>query len=302
MKKKLLASSLILLTARIFADPATIPPPVCSNCGDNPIAWRKAHQVVDNTPPGLEAYQAYTFPPGSFQQRLRGNFWWLTGFYITPQIGYSFLNITDIKPPPFFDIAESSASGRLFTTGVALGYQIRPCGGILSRVELQYLHRGDVDYNANPFLLSPPIVIPNSINSTYSNDVVYLKAYYDFNLGYPVQPYIQGGGGLSFNHITGNATFDVFQTDVDNTSTFGAAEAGLGVRYNIVPSFWLDLGYQFEYLGKLRWDIQFPNPFSPPDTFDESIKSRFIYSNTILFGLTWQPMPKCPDDSDSCTS
>ena len=82
--------------------------------------------------------------------------------------------------------------------------------GIFSRVEIAYLPRFGMTYNASPYLnFGTPTIpnpIPNALTSKVTSQVLFAKVYDDFKFGIPIIPYIQGGAGATINSTSGNAS------------------------------------------------------------------------------------------------
>lgn len=260
-------------------------------------------------PPPMDAYMAYQAPKAPVQERVQNAAWFLRGWYLTGQAGYSWVSVNNISnttatsdnfgttPNP----VKTSTSATKFMPGIAIGYQFRN-SGIFSRVELAGQSRTNISYNANPFI---PAVngVTSSINSDIRSYTLLAKFYDDFDFGSPIVPYIQLGVGAAFNKTSANSNINisvisvppinlVFNGSGDETTTNLAADAGLGARYRLSPNFLFDLGYEFDYLGPANWNINYTLTSNPNPQTTINLKSKYLYSNTIYAGLTWMPMPK----------
>lgn len=254
----------------------------------------------DLPPPPLSAYMAYQNPKPPIQERAQNTLYFLTGWYVTGMLTYSFLNVNSIEnatPLPVGEVGPTIAtqdfSERKIAPGVAIGYQFRP-SGFLSRAEIAYLPRPNLTYNVNP-LFNPLVGVQSNINSNLSIHPVLLKFYSDFNFDAPIIPYIQAGVGASFNRTSGDADitlgippgpFVTEQRSGSSTLTQFAWDVGLGARWHVAPPIFLDLGYEFDSLGKARWEL------AGGGLTTLELESGNIYSNTILLGITWMPLAK----------
>lgn len=307
MKKKLLASSLIFIAAQVIADPVTLPPPVCTSCTDDPVAYRAAVTKYKNScaaPAGLSSYLAYCLP-GSCMSRISSDFWWVPrGLYFTGMLGYSILtvrgieNVSDGGPDnPVPATVKSDASENKFTPGVAIGYQWADCG--LDRIEVAFMPIRNIAYNSDPFLVG----IPSTINSDIDIYPVLFKIYWDFDYGWRLIPYLQAGAGVSLNHTESDSTITIpfltfLQGSSSNTQGNFAWDVGIGTRFVITPTLLLNFGYEFDSFGFARWRISYPEETPPIFTTPIQVKleSNNIYSNTFMVGLTWRPFYCRPDE------
>lgn len=254
-------------------------------------------------PPDMPAYMAYEVKP-PLRERVQNNLYFLQGWYITGGINISFMQLTSIDNDQNVfanaTTAKNSASQTRVGPAVAIGYDIRPKGGFLSRAEIAYYYRPNFEYNANPFLITDPAqpANANSITSDIDNHTILLKIYNDFNFGSPFIPYIQAGVGVAFNSISANSNLGVIGTtpfvgSASRTRALVAADGGLGARLKLNPNFFFDAGYEFEYLGhNLQYNLNYTNPLTPGFVQQVKLTTGIFYSNSILIGLTWQPMPK----------
>lgn len=281
---------------------------LCTLLGPASVASAYAQDAYLPQPPDMPAYMAYEVRP-SIHQRIQSNLSFLEGWYITSGVNISFMGLTGIENDQSVfanaTTAKSSTSQTRVGPAAAIGYEIRPNGGILSRAEIAYYYRSNFQYNANPFLITDPPqpADANFINSDIDNNTVLLKVYDDFNFGSPFVPYIQVGAGVAINSISANSIVgdissgtqdEPFVTDSDNhTKVYFAADAGLGARIELNPNFLLDVGYEFEYLGNnLKYNLNYTNPLIPGFMQQVKLTTGIFYSNSILVGITWRPIPK----------
>lgn len=218
--------------------------------------------------------------------------------YITGQYAYSNNRIDDIEQigtAGAAQTAKNSVSERTSSPNIALGYQLWHSPFISPRVEVAYLPRIDLDYDANPFLQG----IDSSINSSIDSHLILFKVYNDFEFcNFPLIPYIEGGIGRAWSKVESNSVVSLFPgllppfvgSGSDRRSD-RAWDLGLGARYRFYRGLSLNLGYEYVFLGdNLKWNIVYSNPvivLNPPVTVN--LQSGNLIAHTFFAGLTWQP-------------
>jgi opacity protein-like surface antigen len=172
--------------------------------------------------------------------------------YFRAETGYSWSRDADVRDRNFGSTPAICGDAACSTRGIiddvghsavfsgAIGYRINPN----IRAELAAGYRGGYDANAT---------MPNG--ATLSADVsswnLMANAYYDFNLGLPVRPYLTGGLGWARNRVS-----DLTSVNPDGTAPGGsrnnlAWSLGAGIGYPINNRLTLDFGYRFVDLGRL---------------------------------------------------
>lgn len=244
-------------------------------------------------PPPLSDYMAYKTPRPPFNEQASERLWYLKNFYIAGRAGYSAVKITGITnvtpppPPPIVlpvpPVIKSEVSQGKFTPKVAIGYKWRK-SGLFNRFEIEYSQRTNLSYNSTPFLNFGVPVTPNQINSTVDNYTLLLKGYTDIDLGYRLVPFIQVGAGADINGTSGSAAVPGTSSlsISDDTANF-AWDAGLGVNYYFADNFWLDAGYEFDWLGKVKWNAANSQVNVP-------LEADNMYANAFTIGLNWMPI------------
>ena len=243
--------------------------------------------------PNIDGYVAKQAPKPPLTQRVSQRLRFLSGTYITAKAGYSFINVNDIEnttpassgftpPAPH----QESATDAVLNYGVAVGYTIRPYGGIFSRIEIEYMHRGNFNYDISP-IVNASIPIPPSLttlSSNLTNQTLLFNIYDDINFDAPLVPYVKAGVGLSRNTVDLQANYLGTVTSNSITNTGLAADAGLGLRYIINSHLAIDLGYEFDWLGgAAEWNIN-----APVAAQNVNLQSKSIYSNSVNLGITLQ--------------
>jgi opacity protein-like surface antigen len=222
--------------------------------------------------------------------------WWLHNFYLAGKFGATRTNIDDIQNvsnvtnPPTTTTSEASSTN--LQGGAALGYQIR-CSGIFSRIEIEYMNKGEVPYNPSPVLTFavPPPLPTITLNSDVEIHTLLFKIFYDIDLGHQIYPYVQIGAGAAFEKVNSDGTFtDVGSpitvvTSTSQTKTNFAADIGAGVHIKYTKHLFSDIGYEFDYLGgNLQWVIDTSTNNS---TTPITLESGNVFANTITFSLGW---------------
>ena len=249
-----------------------------------------AHSV-ESAPP-LPEYYAYPAPPPPLAERVRDTFWWVKHFYISGLVGQSFIKVGDIHndtPPPLSGttppVIDTDEDASVTHYGAAIGYRFRK-SGIFSRVEVNYLYRSSFNYNENPFLKFSPV--ETQLNSKITNQTLLFKIFYDMDFDSYIIPYIQGGAGVAFNKVSAHSESKInfippliVSKDSRETTTNLAWDAGLGVRVPLGRHVFLGVGYEFDWLGKLKWETASLDPKTP-----FKIKADHLYSNSVTFDFT----------------
>lgn len=133
----------------------------------------------------------------------------------------------------------SKISDGSFSPSIAVGYKINDWRFAL---DYTYYGKGDEDFGG--------------LGGSGENEVkaygLGLAAYYDFNIGTVLTPYV--GARISANHIKVNREFnrasDYFHFSNSNTE-FGYGGI-VGVTYNFAPSWDLNVAAEYNRLGEVR--------------------------------------------------
>lgn len=246
--------------------------------------------------PELPDYYAYAPAEPSVSERAAKQFSWLKNFYISGEYGYSFADIsginnkstsTGITMPLPAAVSKLHDNANLF--GVALGYQLRQHGGLFSRIEIEYVNRGKIHYNVDPVLIFPPPFAPyitNKLTSTVKNQTLLGKIYYDIDLRLPIIPYIEAGAGISRNQTKTNGTFAILDeqpviSNIQRSNTHFAWDVGAGVRLKATQHIYLTVGYEFDWLGKVHWEMATGDPTTPI-----ILGTNNFYTHNVIASLT----------------
>jgi hypothetical protein len=171
--------------------------------------------------------------------------------------------------------------------GAGVGFV--PDGRPNVRMELDWLHISETDYDSNPLFLDELTITglgtyPNPVaaaKSTVSTDVVSAMIYYDFFAG-PRRPAGQAvpyvGAGLGYATSTSvlalSDSYGDLQADISICSDFGeqvgglcqyytstthtnnfAVSAAAGVSYGLDEGVFLDFGARASYVPRIRWGL-----------------------------------------------
>lgn len=250
---------------------------------------------ADSEPQGLDSYIINSSQKTSSWHR---DFGLLNGIYVTGQYAYSSNHINDIQNVSVPDApatAQDHVSEKSSAANFALGYQLWSYPFFSPRIEVAYLTQINLDYNANPFLSG----IDSTINSSIDSHTLLFKLYNDFQYNdFPLIPYVEGGIGKVYTKVTSNSTVDLFPGVIppfvgssSDSQSSRAWDLGVGAKYRIYRSLYLNAGYEYIAMGDgLIWNITYSNPvinINPPVFV--KLKSGNFYNHTFLVGLTWHP-------------
>ena len=146
------------------------------------------------------------------------------GIYLAPKFVYSFYTGDYITNSRFSGQTQSgtaSAGG-----GLALGYDFYRFYDIPVRIELEYLMRGDANFDVNGRTMKA--AAPKTL---FSN------LYLDYQTNSRFVPYLTGGAGVSF---------------IDTQTSF-AWNLGTGIRYALSEN--MDLDLSAKYINYGRYDL-----------------------------------------------
>lgn len=145
------------------------------------------------------------------------------GVYITPKLNWSFYTGDYIDGP---GVNRTQSGTNSLGGGVALGFDSWYKLDIPVRAELEFIMRGDANFNANE-----TNVKAKAPKTAFAN------FYLDYHNSTDFIPYATGGVGMAF---------------IDDKSNF-AWNAGLGTRYSITENVALD--FSIRYIDFGRYDL-----------------------------------------------
>jgi OmpA-OmpF porin, OOP family len=153
-------------------------------------------------------------------------------FYIGPEGGWTALPDQRITVPGLFSTKLRFNPG--FNAGVRLGYEWGPW-----RLEEEYSYRQN-NVPSNFSLFGVPI---SGISGNRHTNSIMTNVLYDFTVGWPITPHF--GFGVGAVQISDGVRLPgIGQFINDSTWQFGY-QGIAGIRYNLSPSFTLDLDYRY---------------------------------------------------------
>jgi len=141
------------------------------------------------------------------------------------------------------------------------------------RTDLTFSHFGDLKYKSSVPTLSGKIV--DEVQKIRVNTFM-LSAYYDFLHEQTVSPFVGAGVGIAnirpTNAVQTSATSTATVINRMSNTNNAAFAVSAGANVKVQKNLFLEVGYQFTYLGKLK-------KFSRVDTYNGS--GALVSSNTI---------------------
>lgn len=158
------------------------------------------------------------------------------GLYITPKLNWSFYTGDYIDGPGVNRVRSGTNS---LGGGLSLGYDFWHKFDIPVRAELEYMMRGDANFNANE-----TNVKAKAPKTAFAN------FYLDYQNESTLTPYITAGAGMAF---------------IGDRSNF-AWNAGTGVRFEITNNVALDLAVRYVDFGKYELTGDYDSSINSIDT------------------------------------
>ena len=169
------------------------------------------------------------------------------GIYLQPKLVYGLTQIEGVKG--YLDVDSSlgsgSTSGKVigsktddaFGGSLALGYDFSKQFNIPLRAELEYSAFSDVESRRNTQVFA----VDAKVKTKIGIQTLFVNAYWDIDTGTSWQPYLTGGLGMAFIDTKGTLELDGFKDSSSKTKTNFAWNLGLGIGYDINPSWTVDL-------------------------------------------------------------
>ena len=157
------------------------------------------------------------------------------GLYITPKLNWSFYTGDYIDGP---GVNRTQSGTNSLGGGLAIGYDFWHKFDIPVRAELEYMMRGDANFNANDTNIKAK-----------APKTAFANFYLDYQNESTLTPYITVGAGMAF---------------IGDRSNF-AWNAGTGVRFEITENIDLDFSVRYVDFGKYSFD-EYESSISSIDT------------------------------------
>ena len=151
-----------------------------------------------------------------------------TGLYLGADVGYSFLPSLDLRED---DLEGEAELDDAYVFGGALGYRFRSF-----RIEANVSYR---ESDADELSVEG---VDLGGGGEASALVGLVNAYYDFDLGLPVRPYVGGGIGAAYLKLDTGPDAPV---DVDADTGALAWNVAAGATYDLTESLALTAGYRY---------------------------------------------------------
>lgn len=185
------------------------------------------------------------------------------GPYLSLQAGGTWLEDADIEYDgvPSSVFSEEAEFDTGYNVGAALGYDYGP-----ARLEAEIAYRqNDFDSFSGQFLGAG---FKSSADGDVDATSFMVNAYWDFESGSPVTPYL--GAGAGFANVSYNDVRDDLGDFVDDDDNVFAYQLAAGIGFEIDPNLTFDLGYRYFTTD----DPEVRDSFG--DTFETEYKSHNV--------------------------
>jgi outer membrane protein OmpA-like peptidoglycan-associated protein len=134
---------------------------------------------------------------------------------------------------------------------------------------------GELSYRDNELEVDPPTLNDGEVQAI----AAMFNAYYDFNKGGRIEPYV--GVGIGAAQLDANAVFNGFNDEFDTDDTVAAAQAMVGVAVGLTDRLDLDIGYRYFYAPDAEFDGLQDGVV--PTTYEADYTHQ-----AVTVGLRWQ--------------
>ncbi|MFE1598469.1 outer membrane protein [Methylobacterium sp. ID0610] len=242
------------------------------------------------------------------------------GWYLRGDVGasiYTEPHLSTVPQPDPVHYYGSEIGGGGFA-GIGVGYQVNPWlrGDVTGEYRFSAGMRANDRINAPPYTVQGPDGLrgvfsdqtDETTNGHLSSAVVLANVYADLGTWYGVTPFVGGGVGVAFNHLSGfsdnsvnlikynlidangNVGSDVYSQGGSSggvykskTTTSFAWALHAGLSYAVTPGLKLELAYRYLNLGEARTGVL--NCFCGQSY--APIKVKDIESHDIKLGMRW---------------
>ncbi|KQP33931.1 porin [Methylobacterium sp. Leaf104] len=212
------------------------------------------------------------------------------GWYLRGDVGAGAVEVNKIVTrrqdgylPPTYQIEQKAVSGSFFAGG-GVGYQFNA----FLRGDITGEYRGGSRLNfSDSTLETPTYKYLDYYNANLASVVVMANGYIDLGTWYGVTPYIGGGVGSAFHHVSGFNDIGPAGSGIARekySSTF-AWSAQAGLAYSVTPNLKLELGYRYSNLGSVK--LGAINCFNNGCDLPYSYTAKDITSHDVKVGMRW---------------
>jgi outer membrane protein OmpA-like peptidoglycan-associated protein/outer membrane protein W len=183
------------------------------------------------------------------------------GWYGRADVGYSVGGELDVDEGiDAFDLEED------WMASVGFGYAMHNSG---------WRFEGELSYRDNELESNPPTVTSGEVTAW----AAMFNAYYDFNKGGRIEPYV--GIGIGAAQLDAQAVFNGTNDVLDDQDTVAAAQAMVGVAIGLGDRLDLDIGYRYFYAP----DAEFGGirDGAIPMTYEAD-----YHHQAVVAGIRWQ--------------
>lgn len=188
------------------------------------------------------------------------------GVYLEPRFTYGFTVMDTMKGKSSGGNVKSDGDDSVFGGGLAIGYDFATKFEVPLRAELEFSYFSEAEDSFSKR--------GHKTKQKLEIGTIFANAYWDFENSTKFTPYVGLGVGLAF--IDSKGSMDGVGLSSKDTTNF-AANAGLGLAYDIVNDLKVTLGYRFAYLGDAK----------SKSKFGYQAKSEDIYMHQLNLGLRY---------------
>lgn len=213
------------------------------------------------------------------------------GWYLRGDVGVGAVQVGKIVSdtpaqslPPHYSIDQKSAGDHYFAGG-GVGYQFG--NAFHADVTAEYRGGGHVAF-VERFDLNGGIGLDYD-KANLSSVVTMVNGYIDLGTWHGVTPYVGGGAGGAFHHVSGFSDIGAgnaaggFGVAAGKRSTTFAWSAQAGLAYSVTPNLKLEIGYRYLDLG----DVELGTIRCYGGCGGTAYKVRDVTSHDVKLGMRW---------------
>jgi len=199
------------------------------------------------------------------------------GWYFVGKGGPSFSSLSDVKSANSGETLKvNNGSNIVGAFGMAAGYEMMYKHEVPLRVELEFMNRTEVTYNASPLTTS---ATSGSLSSTAQNIAMMVNGYWHFPVNSKIWwPFVSGGLGWSHTKTkslytpNGSNTGTAYTKSADNL----AWSVGVGASMKMGPDMTNDIELRHVSLGANDWGLP-----------SQNIKTDSFSATELIFGIRY---------------